>query len=722
MHGWYSPHVSFLVVMLSGTLLFASSPKVKVFRTQQDFAAGELNGVSIDHLGRVSLAPKMEDLHTSELPFLWAGASDRNGNVYVAGGNPGQVLRINTKGATDVIFETPEIQIYALATDDAGTLYVGSSPDGKVYKLPAGQSRASEPDVVFDPPELYIWSLVVDSRGNLFVATGETGNIYKVDKQGKSTLFFESGDNHVRKIIFDVEGNLIAGTASKGQVLRISPAGKAFVLYDSPLVEITDLVQDRDGNIFAAATGDSPLPRSVRPAPANTADKKENGNGQGRPEDLESAQAAATLTSGQTGELYRIGRDGHVRSFQMLKSERIYSLAYTRDGKIFVGAGENGRLYSMTSSGDVVLLATVDAAQVTVLVNADQSVYLGTSNSGRIYRVAGDLNSEGHFKTEVVDAGVSSRWGAVSWEAMSMPRGIGAQTRSGNTEEPDKTWSDWSPIYKNSEGQAITSPRARFIQLKTVLSLAGGVSPVLDEVSFSYLQKNIAPAVKQVRIHEPGEYYPESLNKSKSNGRLGNGATESDYQNSSMGRKANRKGYRSVSWVATDDNQDRLSYNLYYKTVADSHWKFLAQELTGIVYSWDSELMPDGRYLVKLEAFDDLSNPPALVLSSEMTSQLFTIDNTGPKVSDITVRQQGEATMITFVVSDESSKIESVEYGVNVEDWRLVYPEDGICDSKRERFSIQLDASLPVESALAIKATDTVGNIGFGRGSTGMKR
>ena len=42
-------------------------------------------------------------------------------------------------------------------------------------------------------------------------------------------------------------------------------------------------------------------------------------------------------------------------------------------------------------------------------------------------------------------------------------------TRSGNTEKPDDTWTDWAGPYDRSEGQAIQSPAARFVQWKAVL-------------------------------------------------------------------------------------------------------------------------------------------------------------------------------------------------------------------------------------------------------------
>ena len=153
----------FLVTVFSGALI-ASSPKEKSFRTQQDFETGELQGVSIDHNGRVLLAPQLDKVYESELPFLWACTVDGKGNVFVAGGNLGQVIKINPKGASEVVFEAPEIQIYSLAVDGSGALYIASSPNGAVYKLPAGERLSPEQTIFFDPDGLYIWSLAIDRK------------------------------------------------------------------------------------------------------------------------------------------------------------------------------------------------------------------------------------------------------------------------------------------------------------------------------------------------------------------------------------------------------------------------------------------------------------------------------------------------------------------------------------------------------------------------------
>ena len=85
------------------------------------------------------------------------------------------------------------------------------------------------------------------------------------------------------------------------------------------------------------------------------------------------------------------------------------------------------------------------------------------------------------------------------------------QTRSGNTGTPDSTWSAWSEVYKDRSGSPVSNERARFLQVRALLSGQGGVSPLLDSVTAPYLQRNLRPQVLSVTVHPPGEVFQKPL-------------------------------------------------------------------------------------------------------------------------------------------------------------------------------------------------------------------
>ncbi|TDI78960.1 MAG: hypothetical protein E2O79_11060 [Caldithrix sp.] len=716
-----------LILLALVSLLAASTPKIITYRTQKDFEKGEPKGVSINSYGEIKLAPQINETFNTDLPFIWAMAADQRGNIYVAGGNGGKVFKINSKNEAAEIFEADEIEIYALATDGENNLFVATSPRGKVYKIPFGSTPKAEDVVFFDPEDIYIWSMVVDKQNNLFVATGEKGLIYKVDSKGGHSLFFESEDAHIRKMILDRSGNILAGTSGKGIAMRISPDGKPFVLYDSPLIEVTDLLQDRSGDIYVAISGDALLKTAIPAVKATSTSGGQENSKFDDDEDEGLDLPVQNISTGSRGRgssrgstVYRIDRDGMVRTFWSTPKDRIYAMILNASGNILVGTGDKGRLYSLSQSGEHTLLSQLEDLQITVLAkNSHGTIYLGTSNSGSVYTLNARFSSDGYYLSDVVDAKVTSQWGEISWEAeMTSNSGLVFYTRSGNTEEPDKTWSPWSSSYYSPMGQAVTSPSARFIQFKAKFSTKDGKnSSVLKQVSFSYLQKNVAPQIEEITLHSAGDYYPGSANKNSDDSHLGknNSSGRNGFQSQSLGRKTYKKGFRSVSWRTQDENRDHLSFDLFYKGENENQWRTLAENFNGYVYSWDSELFPDGRYFIKLVAKDDLSNPPAMTLSSEKISQPFIVDNKGPEVSEIKVRSQGKNTILSFSVFDSQMNILSVEYGLNADDWSLVYPVDGICDSKKEQFEIKVSSLLEGTNTVVIKVKDSLDNIGFGK-------
>jgi hypothetical protein len=243
-----------------------------------ELTKGTATGVAIRNAGGLELAPTFKSLYTTPSTYIWAIASDDAGAVYVAAGAPARVYRITPDGKTTIIFEPKELQVQALQIGSGGLIYAATAPDGKVYKIehtPAGKTQLANSDkdkdkdaakpaadpswtssVYFEPGTKYIWDLALDKSGNLFVATGDHGEIYRVTPKGEHSVFFKSDETHIRVLAFDAQSNLIAGSDGSGLIYRISPAGEGFVLYSAPKKEITALALDPAGNIYAAAVGE----------------------------------------------------------------------------------------------------------------------------------------------------------------------------------------------------------------------------------------------------------------------------------------------------------------------------------------------------------------------------------------------------------------------------------------------------------------------------------
>ena len=110
-------------------------------------------------------------------------------------------------------------------------------------------------------------------------------------------------------------------------------------------------------------------------------------------------------------------------------------------------------------------------------------------------------------------------------------------------------------------------------------------------------------------------------------------------------------------------------------------------------------------------ASDFPTNPPGRALVAEHFSNLFLVDNTNPRVSQI----NKTANILSFQVQDAASPLFRVEYSLNGELWKVIYPQDGVTDSKKENFEIDLGVLEVGEYTLAIRARDTSNNTGMGK-------
>jgi hypothetical protein len=123
------------------------------------------------------------------------------------------------------------------------------------------------------------------------------------------------------------------------------------------------------------------------------------------------------------------------------------------------------------------------------------------------------------------------------------------------------------------------------------------------------------------------------------------------------------------------------------------------------LFVWDTTSVPDGTYVVKIAASDSPSNSPGTALVGERESSSFEIDNTPPRV---VFPEKRDPKVLRFTVVDDHSPVEKVEYSLEGDRWRVVYPLDGIADSRSEEFQIDLGGN--GDRTVTIRATDAMNN------------
>lgn len=664
----------FFSIMFSFYSAFAA---IQQFAGYDNFInSAELFNITVTTEGKLRLGPKTSLIFDTQEPYVWSLTSDQTGNVFIGTGSDGKIFRINlTQGNKgEIIFDSEETEILCLTCDGQGNLYAGTAPNGLVYKIsPNGRIQK-----FFETNESYVFSLVFDDKGYLYLGSGDKGNIYRIDQQGKGKIIFDASQPHITTLAFSSkpQPTLFAGSAGQGLIYKITnPASEPMVMtiYDAPEDETRAILIADEGDLYCAFN-----PNLTKLTLGET-------------------QTDIPKPAEQTPKLYQLTSDGLVKQSWQSSDSLIFVLQKHHQ-EILVGTGNSGKVYLLDKAkkgkGLGSLALVMEEPQITALCLApSDGILIGTSNPGRVYQLKSEISNQGWVISRPFDSKSLSEWGRLSFEA-EIPSGcnIEFQTRSGNSEKPDETWSKFQPI---SENGAIQSPRARFLQWQAIFSSNGNLeTPILSNVKISFLPTNLAPAVYTVEISQEDSNSDELLKSF----------------NPSL-----RRQDRKITWRAFDPNGDSLVFDLYFKGIEEKEWKLLKSDLSDKSYILDGELLPDGKYQVKVVASDKLSQPVNLALKGERESAPFDIDNTPPRVFDITANfQQKSRYLITFKVTDQSSIIKHCEYSINATGWQALAPEDKIFDSKTENFVFVTELS-PGENTIVIRAADNQKNIGSGK-------
>jgi hypothetical protein len=732
----------------------ASATTAWEMTSYQDFIRGQFQGVSLSRDGRLTLAPKVDTLFSSGQAVVWSVAEGANGVVYVATGHRGRVYQIDPSGASSLLWTADQPEIFAIATDRKGVLYAGTSPDGKVYRIETGKGKGKATEY-FAPKTRYIWSLATGSDGALYVGTGDQGKVYRVTSAGAGELYYDTGQSHVTGLAVDAQGRLLAGTEPNGILYRVTAKDKAFVLYDASLPEIRSILPQPDGTVYVAALGGSLAKRAqaatqaaqsaqggtvtVQGAPQSVTVEAQNTQpgaeikAQSDPSKL--TQPAPTpqvttqftptpdLTGVERSAIYRINPDNTVETLWSSKEENAYDLLALPNQLLF-STDTNGRIYGLSHDRKITLVLQTNEGEATRLLPSSGSVLVATGDMGRIYRLGEGPGAAGSYESPVHDAGTAARWGSLSWRAETAPStALAFRTRSGNSSKPDKTWSDWSDTLHDAAASAIVSPNARYIQWKAEFSGAGGVTPILDNVTLAYLPQNSPPIVHSINVTlqmaaasagrglQQQSISPYTVTVTDTGD--ASASVPAGTPTQTLSRAAAQQ--ITISWQAEDPDGDRLVYNLYFRADDERRWMLLKGDLHDNAFTFDSDVLADGKYYFRVLASDREVNPPSTAREADLTSAPVMIDNTPPVVTVGPAKRNGATAELEFDARDAASPLRRCEYSLDATGWVPLEAADGVIDSQQEKFVLSLDKLTPGEHLVVIRVLDSANNAGLAK-------
>jgi hypothetical protein len=643
--------------------------------TIEKLSGGDLKGTSVASDGVVRAGWTLGNVPLADTSAVWSIAPLADGSV-VAGVTDGKVLRLAGDQST-LFADTKTAAVTALAAGFGGAMYAATIPDGKIFKVSQGKAEpfATLPDVH------NIWALAFDkTKGALFAAVGPEGRVLRVAADGSSSVYLSTDEPNLVSLAVAANGDLYAGSSGRGLLYRITGPGHASVVFDFPGDTATEVraIAVSKTSLFVLDNEYTEPPEPI---------KRTSGSAR-----VAAGPSTANRPKPGKGALYRF--DAQDRPEKMMHHDEFHymSLAVDDAGVPYVGTGVEGRVYSVDDAHVVTLVADTDERQVGALfltggLRTPLSGVVASSDPAVLHRILGRGGPDSLWTSKTFDAGLRARFGHLTWRANGP---IEVSVRTGNTSAPDASWSAWSGPIANAA--PIPSPPGRFVQVRA--RWAGNAAAELSDIVVPFVTENVRPIVLEIGAgprtgaHETKEGLPAS-----------------------GGEPPKHDNVIKVTWKVDNPDNDQLRYRVTYRREGQNLWRDVLRSdevLTKAEVEWDTQALPEGKYRVRVEASDEIANPPETVQKHALESPPVVVDNTPPVFRALTLVGR----RLHARVVDGVGPISRVELTVDGKlEWRPLAAADGVFDSADEEVDSDVSSLVPPGSHIvAVRAFDEAGN------------
>jgi len=220
-------------------------------------------------------------------PFCWAVASKITRHTTAADLAKGKTedVVVGSKGtlqlgraAQVLVGDLEDVWSINSVVINKDTVYLGTSPNGGIYKYASGsitkiypleqkdaKDSESKHQDINKPSDAnteqqkqyltnkHIFAMATDSTGRLLAAvSGSECKLMRLEAGKMKTIFEPNDAKYIFAVALDNKGNIYLGTGPQGKLYGLNPSGKkAQLIYDSRDKNILSLAAGRDGFIYA---------------------------------------------------------------------------------------------------------------------------------------------------------------------------------------------------------------------------------------------------------------------------------------------------------------------------------------------------------------------------------------------------------------------------------------------------------------------------------------
>jgi hypothetical protein len=670
--------ILFVLVALMAPVLVSSPAEAVgtrrfVLDSLKTFEGGELEGVAITSNGEVRAGWTLGKVEIPDATNVWSSVVLPDGSVLLGTGTGGRVYQVKN-GKTSIAAETGEMAVSAMVVGFGGDVFAGTFPEGNIYRLKQNQLDGSKlkPWVELKDTE-DVWALAFDAKKKaLYAATGPDGKLFRLTNAGSPEVHFDSEEAHLVSAAVAPGGDVLTGSNGKALLYRVTAPGRAQVVHDFEGDDVKGIAVAKDGSIFAIANKYAGSIKGLRPSNSSKS--------------MTTAPQPTKAPKPGKGQLMRFDARGVAELMLKDDGTHFVTLALDAAGVPHVGTGAEGKVYSVDANHVQRLVADTEERQIGAMVLDAKTRFVATTDPVVFHAITGVGGTDAVWTSKVLDAGMRAHFGLLEFRADGT---VEIQTRSGNTEKPDDSWNAWSgPLAKAAK---VSSPAARYLQIRA--RWGRDANAVLRRIEVAFVTDNARALLTELTAGD------------KKSNTGGSKVPESGAAPGSPDSKL------KLSWKVDNPDNDKLRYRLFYRPLGTKSWFTMLEpneELTKTSHSWDTSGLPEGRYRVRVDVTDELSNPPDRVTKHSLRSRIVLVDNTAPQLTRLTLngsRLQGTA-------SDGVGPIARVEFAlVGDKSWFPLFPSDSVFDQASETFDVDVSAQVPTGPRLiVVRAYDQAGN------------
>ena len=676
------------------SLVRADQPSA-TFTSFNDWLSSDFKGVRIDANGRLRLGPNLR--RVAQLPegVVWAAVSDGASGVYLSAGNEGKLFHY-AAGQMKPLAQVKGGIVFAMARVGQD-LVVAPSGEGKLFRV----SSSGEVKPFADIDAKLVWAIQAEGNDLVVAGGGEKGATLILAHEGSSRKLVDLPEETAFTCLApDGQGGYYLGSHGRGLVLRytgVRTGDRLETLMATGFEEVRAITVDH-GQVFAGASSGLAARLS-----SGTLERREGYLAEAGP----SAKSA----------VIRLDKDRVPQTLWQSSQSQIFALTIWND-QLLVGTGNRSRLFAIPlqeparSDNPFSALDDLGTAQATAFLHLGADLLVVASNPAELHLLNEAQATEGTIDSRILKGSPLADWGRAYLEA-DTPTGtsVTLQTRLGATETPDGTWTPWTPPLRSGERPGL--PPARFAQFRLKLaSTRGGATPSVESVRVHWANRNLAPVWENVEIMPPGLVVTRNAPPDD----IGIERVPLETQKLipalayAGGEKHSfRRGAQAFQFKVSDPNGDQLEFRvrLLPETGAPMELESAWRER---FFTFDTLLVPDGKYRLEVTASDAPSQPFNAALTATWRTPSFTVNHTPPAIAGLSAILEGDGVRVRFTAKDQYSVIKEAAVSADGDTWLQLAPEDGIFDTPEKGFNVLVPRDRIKGNRVLVRVVDAKNN------------